>query len=149
MEILKSMVSLPLDYIFVCCGGGGLLAGIAAYVKRVRPNVKVIGVEAADAAGMTESIKAGRVVTLDHVGLFADGAAVRTVGDETYRICSQLVDDMVTVDTDQICNAIKLSYNDAYVFTLTHYVTSFVLVLTLINLQSPLVSHSPSSAVSF
>jgi threonine dehydratase len=116
MEILKSMVSLPLDYIFVCCGGGGLLAGIAAYVKRVRPNVKVIGVEAADAAGMTESIKAGRVVTLDHVGLFADGAAVRTVGDETYRICSQLVDDMVTVDTDQICNAIKLSYNDAYVF---------------------------------
>jgi threonine dehydratase len=113
MEILKSMVSHPLEYIFVCCGGGGMLAGIAAYVKRVRPNVKVIGVEAEDAAGMTESIRKGKVVTLDHVGLFADGAAVRTVGDETFRICSKLVDDMVTVDTDQICNAIKLSYDDA------------------------------------
>lgn len=75
MEILKSCVSKPLDAIFVCCGGGGMLAGIAAYVKRVRPNVKVIGVEAADAAGMTESLKHGEVVTLDHVGLFADGAA--------------------------------------------------------------------------
>jgi len=115
MEILKSMVSHPLEYIFVCCGGGGMLAGIAAYVKRVRPNVKVIGVEAEDAAGMTESIRQGKVVTLDHVGLFADGAAVRTVGDETFRICSKLVDDMVTVDTDQICNAIKLSYDDARV----------------------------------
>lgn len=113
MEILKVMVSHPLEYIFVCCGGGGMLAGIAAYVKRVRPNVKVIGVEAADAAGMTASLKEGKVVKLDHVGLFADGAAVRTVGDETFRVCSKLVDDMVTVDTDQICNAIKLSYNDA------------------------------------
>jgi len=115
MEILKEMVAKPLEYIFVCCGGGGMLAGIAAYVKRVRPHVKVIGVEAADAAGMTESLKHGKVVTLSHVGLFADGAAVRTVGDETFRICRALVDDMVTVTTDQICNAIKLSYNDARV----------------------------------
>jgi threonine dehydratase len=112
-EILKEMVSRPLDAIFVCCGGGGMLAGIAAYVKRVRPNVKVIGVEAADAAGMTASMKAGRVVTLPSVGLFADGAAVKTVGSETYRVCSRLVDEMITVTTDQICNAIKLSYNDA------------------------------------
>ena len=90
-----------------------MLAGIAMYVKRVRPEVKVIGVEAADAAGMTTSLREGKVVTLPSVGLFADGAAVKTVGDETFRLCSRLVDDMVTVNTDQICNAIKLSYNDA------------------------------------
>lgn len=112
-EILKEMVSRPLDAIFVCCGGGGMLAGIAAYVKRVRPTVKVIGVEAADAAGMTTSMREGKVVTLQSVGLFADGAAVKTVGTETYRVCSRLVDEMITVTTDQICNAIKLSYNDA------------------------------------
>ena len=115
MEILKSCVSRPLDVIFVCCGGGGMLAGIASYVKRVRPSVKVIGVEAADAAGMTASLQAGQVVTLDSVGLFADGAAVKTIGEETFRVCEKLVDDMITVDTDQICNAIKLSYNDARV----------------------------------
>jgi len=115
MEILKECVSRPLDVIFVCCGGGGMLAGIAAYVKRVRPNVKVIGVEAADAAGMTTSIRAGKLVTLDSVGLFADGAAVRRVGDETFRVCNLLVDDMITVDTDQICSGIKLAYNDARV----------------------------------
>jgi threonine dehydratase len=115
LEILKECVSRPLDAIFVCCGGGGMLAGIAAYVKRVRPNVKVIGVEAADAAGMTESLRQNKVVTLDSVGLFADGAAVKKIGTETFRICSQLVDEMITVDTDQICNAIKLSYNDARV----------------------------------
>jgi threonine dehydratase len=113
LEILKSCVSRPLDIIFVCCGGGGMLAGIAAYVKRVRPSVKVIGVEAADAAGMTTSLREGKVVTLDSVGLFADGAAVKTIGEETFRVCNRLVDDMITVDTDQICNAIKLSYNDA------------------------------------
>lgn len=112
MEILKESVGRPLDAIFVCCGGGGMLAGIAAYVKRVRPTVKVIGVEAADAAGMTESMKAGRVVTLPSVGLFADGAAVKTVGEETFRVCNKLVDEMITVDTDQICNAIKLTYNE-------------------------------------
>ena len=83
LEILKSCVSRPLDAIFVCCGGGGMLAGIAAYVKRVRPSVKVIGVEANDAAGMTESLKHGEVTTLNNVGLFADGAAVKTIGDET------------------------------------------------------------------
>ena len=102
MEIIKQSVSRPLDAIFVCCGGGGMLAGIAAYVKRVRPDVKVIGVEAEDAAGMTESLRAGKVVTLDSVGLFADGAAVRKVGDETFRVCNVLVDDMVTVNTDQV-----------------------------------------------
>ena len=115
MEILKECVSRPLDAIFVCCGGGGLLAGVAAYVKRVRPTVKVIGVEAADAAGMTASLGQGQVVTLPTVGLFADGAAVKTVGDETHRVCKALVDDMITVTTDEICSAIKLAYNDARV----------------------------------
>ncbi len=113
MEILKDCVSRPLDAIFVCCGGGGMLAGIAAYVKRVRPTTKVIGVEAEDAAGMTASIRNGRITTLDSVGLFADGAAVKTIGTETFRVCNALVDDMMTVSTDQICNAIKLTYNDA------------------------------------
>lgn len=92
-----------------------MLAGIAAYVKRVRPTTKVIGVEAADAAGMTVSLQEGKIVTLPSVGLFADGAAVKTVGTETFRICNELVDDMITVSTDQICNAIKLTYNDARV----------------------------------
>lgn len=115
MEILKECVSRPLDAIFVCCGGGGMLAGVAAYVKRVRPTVKVIGVEAEDAAGMTASIREGKVVTLPQVGLFADGAAVKTVGDETHRVCNALVDDMITVTTDEICSAIKLAYNDARV----------------------------------
>jgi threonine dehydratase len=115
LEILKACVSRPLDAIFVCCGGGGLLAGIAAAVKRVRPNIKIIGVEASDAPGMTESLKAGRIVTLDNVGLFADGAAVKTIGTETFRVCQKLVDEMITVDTDEICSAIKLTYNDARV----------------------------------
>ena len=115
MEILKDCVSRPLDAIFVCCGGGGMLAGVAAYVKRVRPSVKVIGVEAEDAAGMTASLREGKVVTLPTVGLFADGAAVKTVGDETYRVCNALVDDMITVSTDEISSAIKLAYNDARV----------------------------------
>lgn len=112
MEILKATNGQPLDAIFVCVGGGGLIAGIAAYVKAVRPSVKVIGVEAEDAAGMTASLRAGKVVTLDRVGLFADGAAVRVVGDETFRVCSQLVDDMVTVTTDEICAAIKAGFQD-------------------------------------
>ncbi|KAK1744438.1 threonine ammonia-lyase [Skeletonema marinoi] len=115
LEILKKCVSHPVDAIFVCCGGGGMLAGIAAYVKQVRPSVKVYGVEASDAAGMTASLAAGKVVTLPSVGLFADGAAVRTIGSETFRVCEKYVDGMVTVDTDQLCNAIKLAYNDARV----------------------------------
>ena len=112
MEILKQMTGKRLDAIFVCCGGGGMLAGVAAYVKRVRPDVMVIGVEASDAAGMTTSIRAGQRTSLDSVGLFADGAAVKTVGAETFRICNELVDDMVTVTTDEICAAIKDGFMD-------------------------------------
>jgi threonine dehydratase len=80
MEILRERTGKPLDVVFVCCGGGGMLAGIASYIKSVRPSVKVIGVEAEDAAGMTESLRSGEVTPLDSVGLFADGASVRVVG---------------------------------------------------------------------
>ena len=89
-----------------------MLAGIASYVKSVRPSVKVIGVEAEDAAGMTESLRCGQVTPLDSVGLFADGASVRVVGTETFRICEELVDAMITVTTDEICAAIKTGFND-------------------------------------
>ena len=106
-EIQRACAATRLDAIFVCCGGGGMLAGIASYMKRVRPEVMIIGVEAEDAAGMTASLRAGKRVALDQVGLFADGAAVKLVGQETFRICHELVDDMVTVTTDEICAAIK------------------------------------------
>ena len=112
MEIIKKLNGKNLDAVFVCVGGGGLLAGVAAYIKALRPDVKVIGVEADDAAGMTESLRAGKVVTLPSVGLFADGAAVRTVGTNTFDVCQQLVDEMITVKTDEICAAIKLGFND-------------------------------------
>jgi threonine dehydratase len=105
----------PLDAIFVPVGGGGLISGIAAYVKRVRPSVRVIGVEPADADAMTRSLKAGRRVKLEHVGLFADGVAVKEVGRETFRLCRALVDEMVLVDTDEMCAAIKDVFEDTRV----------------------------------
>ena len=102
-EILRQRNGRRLDAIFCCCGGGGLLAGVAAYVKQVRPDVKVYGVEAEDAAGMTASLEAGKPVVLDHVGLFADGAAVKAIGQETFKLCDRYVDGMITVDNDEIC----------------------------------------------
>ncbi|CBN74457.1 Threonine ammonia-lyase [Ectocarpus siliculosus] len=112
MEILKERNGRALDIVFCCCGGGGLVAGVAAYIKQVRPEVKVIGVEPEDAAGMTLSTKADQVITLPSVGLFADGAAVRTTGAETFRVARDYVDSMMTVTTDEICQAIKLGFND-------------------------------------
>lgn len=112
MEILKTLSGQNIDVVFACVGGGGLLSGISTYIKALRPDIRIIGVEAEDAAGMTESLKAGNVVTLPQVGLFADGAAVRTVGSETFRVCEQLVDEMITVKTDEICAAIKMGFND-------------------------------------
>ncbi|TMH71801.1 MAG: threonine ammonia-lyase, biosynthetic [Betaproteobacteria bacterium] len=114
MEILRQHPG-ELDAIFVPIGGGGLISGIAAYVKRVRPAVRVIGVEPLDAAAMAKSLKAGRRVTLDHVGLFADGVAVKEVGKETFRLCRALVDDVVLVDTDEMCAAIKDVFEDTRV----------------------------------
>ena len=106
VEILRQ-VEGPLDVVFVPIGGGGLIAGIALYIKSVQPGIRVIGVEPEDSAAMRDSLAAGSPVTLEHVGIFADGVAVRRVGDETFRICQQHVDEIITVDTDQICAAIR------------------------------------------
>src|SRR5689334_19239153 len=111
MEILRSH-SGPIEAIFVAVGGGGLIAGIAAYVKRLRPEIKIIGVEPIDCAAMSASLKAGHRVRLPQIGLFADGVAVKQVGEETFRLCRELVDDMVLVDTDDICAAIKDVFED-------------------------------------
>jgi threonine dehydratase len=98
--------------VFVAVGGGGLIAGIAAYVKRLRPDVQVIGVEPVDADAMTRSLQAGRRVTLPNVGLFADGVAVRRVGAEPFRLARRYVDEMILVDTDELCAAIKDVFED-------------------------------------
>ncbi|HVR94855.1 MAG TPA: threonine ammonia-lyase, biosynthetic [Casimicrobiaceae bacterium] len=111
VEILRQLQA-PIDAIFVAIGGGGLISGIASYVKRVRPEIKVIGVQPVDSDAMARSIAAGRRIKLEHVGLFADGVAVREVGKETFRICRELVDDIVLVDTDAICAALKDVFED-------------------------------------
>ncbi len=111
MEILNAHPE-PIHAIFCCVGGGGLLAGIAAYIKAVRPEIKVIGVEAKDAEAMTESLKKGQRVNLEQVGLFADGAAVKQVGEHTFALCQQYVDEMIIVDNDAICAAIKDVFED-------------------------------------
>jgi len=101
-----------LDAIFVPIGGGGLISGIAAYVKQLYPRLRVIGVEPEDAAAMFESLRAGKRVTLDKVGLFADGVAVRRVGEETFALAKRYVDEVVLVDTDEICAAIQDVFED-------------------------------------
>lgn len=111
MEILRQYQG-DIDAIFVAVGGGGLISGIAAYVKAVRPKIKIIAVEPSDQAAMTESLKAGKRVTLPSVGLFADATAVKQVGVETFRLCQQHVDDTVLVTNDEICAAIKDIYTD-------------------------------------
>jgi len=97
----------PLDAIFCPIGGGGLISGVAAYVKALRPEIKVIGVQTKDSDAMRRSLAAGRRVELTEVGLFSDGTAVRVVGKETFRLCRQYVDEILTVDTDALCAAIK------------------------------------------
>jgi threonine dehydratase len=110
-EILQQHQA-PIDAIFVAIGGGGLIAGIGEYVKAVRPETKIIGVQAADSDAMRQSLKAGRRVELKEVGLFSDGTAVKLVGKETFRICKRVVDDIITVDTDEICAAINDVFTD-------------------------------------
>jgi len=110
MEILRQMQSLGsdrLDAVFVAIGGGGLISGVANYIKAVRPEIKVIGVQMNDSDAMMRSVQAGERVTLPDVGLFSDGTAVKLVGEETFRIASGLVDEFMTVDTDAVCAAIK------------------------------------------
>ncbi len=111
MEILRQHPD-DIHAIFCCVGGGGLIAGVAAYVKRLRPEIRIIGVETLDADAMTKSLNAGKRVKLDQVGLFADGAAVKFVGEETFRLCQEYVDEMVLVDTDAVCAAIKDVFED-------------------------------------
>jgi threonine dehydratase len=111
MEILRQCQQ-PIHAIFVAIGGGGLISGIAAYIKRLRPEIKIIGVEPVDADAMSRSLKAGERVRLPQVGLFADGVAVREVGQETFRLCQQYVDEIILVDTDDICAAIKDVFED-------------------------------------
>jgi threonine dehydratase len=110
MEILRQLQGLGsnhLDAVFVAIGGGGLISGVANYIKAVRPEIKVIGVQMNDSDAMVRSVAAKQRVTLPDVGLFSDGTAVKLVGEETFRIASDLVDDFIVVDTDSVCAAIK------------------------------------------
>jgi threonine dehydratase len=111
MEILRQHAD-PIEAVFCAIGGGGLIAGVAAYIKQLRPEIKIIGVETVDADAMARSLAAGKRVKLDTVGLFADGTAVKYVGKETFRLCQQYVDDIVLVDTDAISAAIKDVFED-------------------------------------
>ena len=110
MEILRQLQGLGsrrLDAVFVAIGGGGLISGVANYIKAVRPEIKVIGVQMNDSDAMMQSVNAKKRVTLPDVGLFSDGTAVKLVGEETYRVAKNLVDDYIAVDTDAVCAAIK------------------------------------------
>ena len=111
MEILRQHPG-PIDAIFVAIGGGGLISGIAAYVKQLRPEIKIIGVQTVDSDAMVRSVRAGRRVHLTDVGLFSDGTAVKQVGVETFRLAREYVDDYILVDTDAICAAIKDVFQD-------------------------------------
>jgi len=111
MEILRQH-SGSIHAIFVAIGGGGLIAGIGTYVKQIRPDIKVIGVQTVDSDAMARSLKAGERVTLPDVGLFSDGTAVRLVGSETFRLAKEVVDEIIVVDTDAICAAIQDVFQD-------------------------------------
>ena len=107
MEILRQHPG-PIDAIFVAIGGGGLISGVAAYIKQLRPEIKIIGVQTEDSDAMLRSVRAGRRVQLNDVGLFSDGTAVKMVGAETFKLTRQYVDDFVVVNTDAICAAIRM-----------------------------------------
>ena len=111
MEILRQYPE-SIDAIFVPVGGGGLIAGVAAFVKYLRPDIKIIGVEPEDAACMAAAFEKNRRVVLNQVGIFADGVAVRQVGRETFRVAKKCVDEIITVTTDEICAAIKDIFDD-------------------------------------
>jgi threonine dehydratase len=106
MEILRQHQG-PLDAVFVAIGGGGLISGVANYIKAVRPEIKIIGVQMNDSDAMARSVAANKRITLADVGLFSDGTAVKLVGEETFRVARELVDEFMTVDTDAVCAAIK------------------------------------------
>ena len=115
MEIVRQCNTLTagkLDAVFVAIGGGGLIAGVGSYLKAVRPDVRVIGVHTVDSDAMGQSLAAGERITLADVGLFADGTAVKLVGNETFRVAQTVVDEIVIVNTDEVCAAIKDFYTD-------------------------------------
>ncbi len=109
-EILEQLPDAT--HIFVPIGGGGLIAGIAQYVKELSPGTKIIGVEPEDSNAMKASVEAGKIITLPHVGIFADGVAVKQVGSRTFKIVQEFVDQIITVTTDQICAGIKAVFED-------------------------------------
>jgi len=111
MEILRQHQD-PIRAVFVAVGGGGLISGVAAYIKAIRPEIAVIGVQMVDSNAMLRSVEAGERVELQHVGLFSDGTAVKRVGSEPYRLARRLVDEFVLVDTDSVCAAIKDVFED-------------------------------------
>jgi threonine dehydratase len=111
VEILQQLTG-DIDAIFVAVGGGGLCAGVASYIKHVRPEIRIVAVEPADAACLKLAMDTGRRGRLSHVGLFADGVAVAQIGEKTFPILKELVDEIVTVSTDEICAAIKDIYED-------------------------------------
>ncbi|MEO3692657.1 threonine ammonia-lyase, biosynthetic [Roseateles paludis] len=111
MELLRQHPG-PIDAVFVAIGGGGLISGVSAYIKALRPEIKVIGVQTVDSDAMLRSVKAGKRVQLSDVGLFADGTAVKLVGEETFRVVKELVDDFIVVNTDEVCAAIKDVFED-------------------------------------
>ena len=112
MEILLQLAGETIDAILVAVGGGGLIAGIAAYVKHLFPKIRIIGVEPDDADAMHRSLQAGKRVTLDRVGVFADGVAVRRVGEETFRLAREYVDEVILVSTDEMCAAMQDIFED-------------------------------------
>ncbi|PMD31427.1 threonine dehydratase-like protein [Hyaloscypha variabilis F] len=141
MELLRQTNIQKLEAIFCCVGGGGLIAGIGVYVKRIAPHVKIIGVETYDANAMVQSLAKGQRVVLKDVGLFADGAAVKTVGEETFRLCQEVVDDVIQVTTDETCAAIKDVFED------TRSIVEPAGALAIAGLKKYVASH-PSSDTS-
>ena len=109
VEILEQMEE-NIDAIFIPIGGGGLISGIATYIKETRPSIKIIGVEPEDSSSMKLSLEANKQITLDHVGIFADGVAVKRVGDIPFKLCKKYVDEIITVTTDETCAAIQTIY---------------------------------------
>ena len=112
MEILRQHPGETIHAIFIPVGGGGLAAGVAAYTKRLYPKIRIIGVEPVDAGTLYQSLKAGRRIRLPQVGLFADGVAVRQIGRENFRLCRELVDEVILAENDAICAAIKDVFED-------------------------------------
>ncbi|MEO9945952.1 threonine ammonia-lyase, biosynthetic [Paraglaciecola sp.] len=104
-----------LDTLFIAVGGGGLIAGISVFIKQLKPDVKIIAIESDESACLQAAMAAGKPVPLDHVGIFADGVAVKIIGEEPFRLCQDYVDEVITVNTDEICSAIKDIFDDTRV----------------------------------